>query len=101
MDKPPHTPVELPTKASICRQSSELTLPSFSAGEPYNEPIVVHGYFSVMNWEAEIRRAMIDYGGKLGGLMTRQRGCDADPPSSPGCKIQGVLGNLVLRQFCQ
>ena len=40
----------------------------FCHGEPYNEPIVAHGPF-VMNSEAEIRQAMIDYqSGKLGGL---------------------------------
>ena len=40
----------------------------FCHGEPYNEPIVAHGPF-VMNSEAEIRQAMMDYqSGKLGGL---------------------------------
>ena len=46
---------------------SDATL-IFCHGEPYHEPIVAHGPF-VMNSEAEIRQAIMDYqSGKLGGL---------------------------------
>ena len=64
-----HTLVEFANEgeAIAVKALSDATL-IFCHGEPYNEPIVAHGPF-VMNSEAEIRQAMIDYqSGKLGGL---------------------------------
>lgn len=64
-----HTLVEFANegKAITARALADATL-IFCHGEPYNELIVAHGPF-VMNSEAEIRQAVMDYqSGKLGGL---------------------------------
>lgn len=64
-----HTLVEFANEgeAIAVKALSDATL-IFGHGEPYNEPIVAHGPF-VMNSEAEIRQAIMDYqSGKLGGL---------------------------------
>ena len=64
-----HTLVEFSNtgEAISVKALSDATL-LFCHGMPYNEPIVAHGPF-VMNSEAEIRQAVMDYqNGKLGGL---------------------------------
>ncbi|MCB9050905.1 MAG: pirin family protein [Lewinellaceae bacterium] len=64
-----HTLVEFSNEgeAISVKALTDATL-IFCHGEPYNEPIVAHGPF-VMNSEAEIRQAIMDYqSGKLGGL---------------------------------
>ena len=64
-----HTLVEFANEGETIavKALSDATL-IFCHGEPYNEPIVAHGPF-VMNSEAEIRQAILDYqSGKLGGL---------------------------------
>ncbi|MCO6477566.1 MAG: pirin family protein [Phaeodactylibacter sp.] len=65
-----HTLVEFANEgeALSVKALSDATL-IFCHGEPYNEPIVAHGPF-VMNSDAEIRQAIMDYqSGKLGGLQ--------------------------------